>query len=256
MKGWRVLLWLAGVWVLWGCTAPETPPPATPSPTPPPLLRVFRVPEARALDPTVRACAREQDVLLRLETLSYPPTGPLEGLWLTWGPEPRHPEVPSYALAWWSLRPVVHRDAGVEQVTVETLQAIYRGNLRSWADVGGEEVPLMPLLPPPGHPLYAGLARRVRPYPWAGDVLWVTTPEEMLRWAQTHPGALGWLPEPWWDEARTFGLQILTVEGDPDDLLGPWPVLLQWAPEARVPAAFLGCLRMRAATSWFQEATP
>ena len=245
-----------GIWLFWGCASTRTTPTALPSPTPPPALRVFRVPEARILDAAWRSCARQQNLLLLFEDLSYPPSPPPGGLWLTWGPHPWRPDVPGYTLTEWSLRPVVHATVGVKRITVDTVQDIYRGVLRSWAEVGGEDVPLLPLLPPPGHPLYPGLEALIAPFPWPGDLTWVTSPEEVLRLTQDRVGTLGWLPEPWWRTAREEGLQVLTVDRAPEDLLGPWPLLLQWAPEVEVPAAFLGCLQRQTSTLLTQEAAP
>lgn len=250
------LLFAFGGWLLWGCASAGATPTVLPSPTPPPVLRVFRVPEARVLDAAWRSCAHRQDFLLLFEDLPYPPSPPSEGLWITWGPYPWRPDVASYALTWWSLRPVVHITVGVERVTVDTLREIYRGTLRSWAEVGGEDVPLLPLLVPPGHPLYSRLEALKAPFPWPGDLIWVASPEEVLRLTQDRVGTLGWLPEPWWRTAQEKGLQVLAVDGAPEDLLGPWPLLLQWEPEVQVPAALLGCLQRQASTLLTQEATP
>ncbi len=256
MRMLRSLAWILGLWLFWGCTPSRTTTPVPPSPTPPPTLRVFRVPEARILDPVWRSCARKQDILLSFEELSYPPSPPSADLWLTWGPRPWRSDVPSYVLAWWSLRPVVHATVGVERIAVETLRDIYRGVLRSWTEVGGDDLPLIPLLPPPGHPLYSGLAALIAPFPWPGDLVWVASPEEVVRLTQERPGTLGWLPEPWWRFAREEGLQPLAVDGSPEDLVGPWPLLLQWAPGAEVPIPLLGCLQTQVSTFLTQEAAP
>ncbi len=258
----RVPLLLSLAWFssfLVGCISePRTSLP-TVTPTPPFALLLSRVPEARPWDGAFSSCARNLGWQVDILDLSYPLEGkPTGDVWLFWGTELPEPEAPTYRLDGWRALPVVHRDVEVSRLSLEGLRAVYRGEKRSWVDLGGRAMPLLPLLPPPGHPVYRALEALIAPFSWPGDLIWTATPEEVLTYAQEHPGALGWIPESW-QPTLPSDLRVLPLALAAADLFGPWPLLAQ-ASEA-IPqealAAYLGCVRSIATTSSFpQEASP
>ena len=88
-----------------------------------------------------------------------------------------------------------HPDITIRGLSVDDLRRIFSGSVQSWREMGGEELPILPVIPPPGDDLravfealvlgtsnYSSLAR-----------LQATT-EQTIAFVQDEPGTIAFIP--------------------------------------------------------------
>jgi hypothetical protein len=93
------------------------------------------------------------------------------------------------------LAVVVHPDNPVRDLSLDELRDLFSGMSASWADVGGDDLPVQPVLPLPGEPMGEAFSSMVlgEAKPWPGTLLAPTT-TAMAQVIAENPGAIGVLP--------------------------------------------------------------
>lgn len=88
-----------------------------------------------------------------------------------------------------------HPDLEIRDLSVEELRRIFSGAEQNWQDLGGEDLPIYPVIPPPGDDLRILFQRRVMgTFPYSSLARLLASPEETLTLIEQQPGAVGLLP--------------------------------------------------------------
>lgn len=133
------------------------------------------------------------------------------------------------------LAVIVHPDNPVRDLDLEEVQSLFAGRTASWAEVGGIDGPVQPVLPLPDEPAGEAFLQAVlgAGRPWPGTLL-APTPSAMIELVSQDVWAIGLVPM----AALTEGVQPVRLDGVPLDeanlAAGRYPLtleLLATAPE-------------------------
>jgi hypothetical protein len=109
-----------------------------------------------------------------------------------------------------ALAIIVHPDNPVRDLTSAEVGDLFSGKTPSWNAVGGDDLPVQPVLPLPDEPardrfeqVVLGAAR-----PWPGTLL-APTPDAAVETVRDDPGAIGVVPL----EAATSDVRIIRLDG-------------------------------------------
>ena len=94
-----------------------------------------------------------------------------------------------------SIAVIVHDDNPLADVSLETLQALFSGRLRSWEEINGYSEPVQLLIPIVGDPVRLRFDQFVMEgQPFSTEAVLAATPRSCLSQVQDREGAVGFLP--------------------------------------------------------------
>lgn len=88
-----------------------------------------------------------------------------------------------------------HPDINLQDMTVDDLRRVFSGSKQNWQELGGEDVPILPVVPLPGDDLRIIFQRRVMGnFKFSTLARLQADPAQTIILVATKPGAVGFIP--------------------------------------------------------------
>jgi phosphate transport system substrate-binding protein len=124
-------------------------------------------------------------------------------------------ELTGYRFARDALVIVVNPGLGVENLSLEEVRALYRGDIRSWSEFGGPRVAVVPMVQPPeSEPSEFFREAVMRGEPMNAPAHRVDSDSAMAAAVASRPGSVGYLTLPW-ARREAQALRVSALRGLP-----------------------------------------
>lgn len=130
-------------------------------------------------------------------------------------------ELEGYRFARDGVALVVHPGNPVENMAIEQVRGVFEGTLTRWSEIGGADVPIRPVIQPPGSDIMAYFAARVmNGEPMRAPVVYQTSDSAVVAFVARQPQAMG-IVSMAWSERGVKPLRLAMLKG-----------LSYWRPDA------------------------
>jgi phosphate transport system substrate-binding protein len=122
-------------------------------------------------------------------------------------------ELEGYRFARDGLVVVVHPDQEVENLALEEVRAVYRGEATNWREFGGADRPIVPVVQAPGADANDFFAEAVmRGEPMTAPAWQAAGDSAAAGYVSIHPGAVGYVTLPW-AEKGVHAMRLASLRG-------------------------------------------
>ncbi len=205
--------------LLTACASPATPPPAD-------IIAVQNTFSTQAWIPDLYSCASETGAAISIETRAADFFDPSAQLWIRLG-EPGEVSSTAYEIGTEEIVVVAHPDNPLQGLTLSNLRAIFSGEIRNWAEVGGADIPIQVWIFGPSEDIRQIFNSAVMSHQTvSSQARLAANADSMATGVESEPGAIGFLPR----SLVKPSFQIVNIEELSSSIIVP--VLVFTVPDA------------------------
>jgi phosphate binding protein len=115
-----------------------------------------------------------------------------------------------YVIGYDGIAVIVHPDNPVRVLTAPQLALVFSGAISSWAEVGGDDLPILRLSRPSYSGTHGFFKEHVVQGPFAPDTVWIEENEEIIDRVSGSPGAASYIGFSWVD-ARVRAVSVAAM---------------------------------------------